>query len=495
MSIEKQKSLRTNMILNAVRGAMQVLFPLITFPYVSRILGAESLGQYNFSNSVVSYFTLLAGLGISRYAIRDGAAIREDPLRLNCFANELFTINIISTVFAYAMLAISLAVSSTLKNYLLLLGILSLQVILTTIGMEWIYSIYEDYLYITVRSILFQFVSLILLFCCVHTRNDVAVYAVITVLACAGSNLLNYYHARKRIRVRLTRHINWKRHLRPIFILFAMSLTVSIYVSSDVTVLGILCGDKTVGIYSAATKIYSVVKQILGTVLVVSIPRLSAFYGTGRMDKFRLTASKIYKTMVTLMLPTMTGIMILSEPIILLISGQEYIEAASSLRILSIALMFCMTAWFWGQCILVPMKHEEEVFRVTVVSAVLNLTLNILLIPFWQEKAAAFTTALAEGCTYVWSMIRGRKYSGISGIGSTYLKSIIGCVGILAVNTAVKYFAMSNMLYIMVTIALSIIVYGAIEILVKNEEVWRLTCEIKYKLHVQEANAPKKEGL
>ena len=492
--MQNQRSLKINMLLNAVRGMLSVLFPLITFPYVSRILGAEGLGRYNFSNSVIGYFTLLAGLGISSYAIREGAAIREDPPQLNRFANELFTINILSTVFSYAVLAVLLVASSTMKSYRLLLVILSLQVLLRTLGIEWIYSIYEDYLYITVRSIIFQFISLVLLFCCVHTRDDVIVYAVITVLACAGSNLLNYYHARQWLRIRLTRHIDWKRHLRPIFVLFGMALTASIYVNSDVTVLGILCGDKTVGIYSAASKIYSVVKNILGTVLVVSIPRLSSFYGTGRMDAFRSTALQIYRTMVTVMLPAMTGIMILSKPIVLLISGQEYIEAASSLQILSIALLFSMSAWFWGQCILVPMKHEEEVFRITVVSAVLNLILNILLIPFWQEEAAAFTTVLAEGCVYVWSMIQGRKYSGVSGIGSTYLKAAVGCAGILAVNAAVKHFVQSNTLYVVATIALSVITYGAVEILVKNEEVCQLTDRIKSKLRVQGANAPGKEG-
>ena len=345
MSIEQQKSLKLNMILNAVRGVLSVLFPLITFPYVSRILGVENIGKYNYANSIVSYFLLLSGLGIANYAIRDGAAFRENKSELNRFANEMFTINMLSTVISYALLIAVMLVFPGMKAYWTLLVILSFQVILKTLGIDWIYSIYEDYLYITVRGIAFQVLSLIMLFCFVHTAEDLNIYALITVLANAGSSILNYIHARKYVNLRLTKKVDWKKHMRPIMILFAMSLTVTIYVSSDITVLGILCGDERVGIYSVSTKIYSVVKSLLSTILVVSIPRLSAQFGTGRLEEFRETAKDIYSTLITAVLPAITGIIILSKPIVLLISGPEYAEASSSLAILGVALFMCMAAW------------------------------------------------------------------------------------------------------------------------------------------------------
>ncbi len=420
MSIEQKKSLKVNMVLNAARGVLSVLFPLITFPYVSRILGVENIGRYNYANSIISYFLLLSGLGIGSYAIRDGAAFRESKSELNRYANEMFTINMLSTVISYVLLIAVMLVFPGMKAYWTLLIILSFQVILKTIGIDWIYSIYEDYLYITVRGIAFQILSLIMLFCFVHTAEDLNIYALITVLANAGSSILNYIHARKYVNLRLTKKVDWKRHMRPIMIMFAMSLTVTIYVSSDITVLGILCGDERVGIYSVSTKIYSIVKSLLSTILIVSIPRLSAQFGTGRLEEFRKTANDIYSTLITAVLPAITGIIILSKPIVLLISGPEYAEASSSLAILGVALFMCMAAWFWGQCILVPMKKESEVFKVTLVSAVLNLVLNILLIPKWQENAAAFTTLLAEGCTLLWSVICGKKMSGVSGELKTY---------------------------------------------------------------------------
>ena len=479
MSVEEQKSLKLNMVLNAIRGILSVLFPLITFPYISRILGVENIGRFNYSNSILNYFVLLSGLGINSYAIREGASLRENRDALNRFANEMFTINMVSTAVSYALLIVVALTFSSIRGYWAMIAILSFQIVLKTIGIDWIYSIYEDYLYITVRGIAFQVLSLLLLFCFVHTQDDLNIYAVITVLAGAGSSVLNFIHARKRIKVGFSQTVDWKTHMRPIFVLFAMSLTVTIYVNSDITVLGVLCGDRVVGIYSVSTKIYTIVKGILSTVLVVSIPRLSAQFGTGRLVEFRATAKDIYETLITAMLPAITGIILLSKPIVLLISGPEYAEASSSLAILGVALFLCMAAWFWGQCVLVPMKMENEVFKVTLFSAVLNLVLNLVLIPKWRENAAAYTTLLAEGCAYLWSMYRGRKFSGITGVGKTFFKSTIGCMGIMLVAVLFQNVIHATVPYVLTTIVTSVIVYGAIEILLKNEALFSFLREIK----------------
>lgn len=479
MSVEKQKSLKLNMILNAVRGMLSVLFPLITFPYVSRVLGVENIGRYTYANSVISYFLLLSGLGIEKYAVRDGAAYREDSEKINMFAGEMFTINIISTAASYFLLFVLAVSFPYVFGDRILLIILSFQIVLKTISVDWVYSIYEDYLYITVRSILFQLVSLLCLFCFVRTADDLYIYAALTVLASAGSGILNYIRARKYVRVALTKTIAWKRHMRPIFVLFAMSLTVSIYVSSDVVVLGMLCGDKAVGIYSVSTKIYAVVKNLLGTILIVSIPRLSAQFGTGRLAEFRETANDIHRSLITVTLPAITGIILLRRPIVLLVSGVEFAEASSSLAILGVALFMCMTAWFWGQCVLVPMKRENEVFRVTLFSAVLNFVLNLFLIPRWQENAAAFTTVLAEGCTMLWSIFRGRKFSGVSLAGKTYLKVAAGCGGIVAVNAVTEHVFSNGTIYVAATVVLSAAIYAAIEFALKNEAVYSMLQEVQ----------------
>ena len=226
--VVKNKTIKVNMILNAIKGLMSIFIPLISFPYVSKVLGVDNIGRYNFANSIISYFVLFAGLGINTYAIREGARLREKENEFRQFANEMFSINILSTIMSYVLFALLLIIVAKFQEYKTLLIILSLQIIFKTIGIEWIYSIYEDYAYITLRSIVFQVISLILLFVLVRDENSVNMYAAITVISAVGSNVLNYFHAKKYCKVGFGWKIDWEKHLKPIMVLFAMSVTVTI---------------------------------------------------------------------------------------------------------------------------------------------------------------------------------------------------------------------------------------------------------------------------
>ena len=480
--VVKNKSIKVNMMLNAIKGLMSIFFPLISFPYVSKALGVDNIGRYNFANSIISYFVLLAGLGINTYAIREGARLREKENEFRQFANEMFSINILSTILSYVLFALLLIIVPKFQEYKTLLIILSLQIIFKTIGIEWIYSIYEDYAYITLRSIVFQVISLILLFVLVRNENSVNMYAAITVISAVGSNVLNYFHAKKYCKVDFRWKIDWKKHLKPIMVLFAMSVTVTIYVSSDTTILGFLCNDYTVGIYSVSVKIYSIVKTVLSSVLVVSIPRLSALLGTNDRKEFNFVASDIYKTLLTVVIPAIIGILLLRKPIVLLLSDATYISASSSLLLLSIALFFCLGAWFWGQCILVPMQMEETVFKVTVVSAIVNIGLNFILIPIWKENAAALTTIIAEAISFIWCWYKGSKIVKLEGTIKSLLKISVGCIGIIAVSLGCGKIFESENLYMIVTIIVSVVAYGVIEIILKNEALYGIIGIVKKKM-------------
>lgn len=479
--MQLQGRLRLNMLLNAINGIMKILFPLVSFPYASKILGVENIGKYNFSVSIISYINLIAGLGIGTYAIREGARIRESKTQISAFASEIFSINVFSTTFAYIILFFMIVSSSKLHQYAVILLVLSIQVGFGTIGVSWVYSIYEDYLYMLICGILCQCASIVLLFLLVHNTKDLLVYAAINVVSSAGVNIFSFFNARKYCRIQLIKHIQFSKHIKPIMVLFAMSMTITIYVSSDTTILGYLCDDYTVGIYSVSTKIYSIVKQVLSSALIVSIPRLSLIWGKNDKEVFDNVASDIYKILLTALVPAVIGMILLSNEIIRIISDETYLRAVSSFIILSIALLFCMCAWFWGQCILVPMKMENIVFKATVLSAIVNLVLNFLLIPLWEENAAAFTTLLAQLIAYIWCLLSGRKYVKLKRIGLTMVKIVIGCVGIFIICLTLRLLKLNMILYTVISVGASVVVYIAIEISLKNEAIIEIINEIKNK--------------
>ena len=441
-----------NAVMSALKTLMSIIFPLITFPYASNVLQVENLGKVNFASSVCGYFLLFAGLGISSYAVREGSRYVNDREKLSAFASEMFSINMISTALTYAALAVTMLFWTKLHAYTDLMLVLSLQIFFTTIGTEWVFTIFEEYTYITIRGLLFQVLSIFMLFAFVKTRDDYCIYAGITVFAAVGANVLNFFRARRYCTIRLTRKIDWKKHLKPILIIFASTLATTLYVSSDTTILGILGTDYNVGIYSVAGKIYGIVKNLLSAVLVVSIPRLSHYVGVGDKANFNKLFNSIFNALIVVVAPAVVGLFALSREVVLFISGKSYLDAVMPLQILSLALIVCLFGWLYNSCALLPCGREKELFWITLVSGLLNVGLNILLIPRFRENAAAFTTLLAELCSMMLCIRCSRGLVTVSADRRTVGSVLCGCAGIVLVCTGVKALALPNLICILAAV-------------------------------------------
>ncbi len=462
--------------------ALNVILPLITFPYISRILQVDGLGKYNYASSIISYFSLIAALGISTYAIREGAARRNDREELEKFCSQVFTINMLSTVLAYVLLGCLLA-TGWLGGYTALILVLCISIFFNTLGTGWVFSIFENYFYITIRSIIFQVVSILLIFLLVKQPEDLILYAGITVLASVGTNIVNFICARRYCRIRLVRKIDFKTHIIPILVLFASAVASTVYVNSDITILGILKTDYEVGLYSVSAKIYSAVKFMLAAVLVVSAPRLSMYKAQNKLTEFRALLTKLFDAVTAMVLPAATGLFLLSEEIVILISGQSYAPAASSLRLLSIALVFSQYAWLFNQNILIPAKKEKIMLAATITSAVVNVAANLILIPRWSENAAAFTTIISEIIMMVIGMWFGFKVTEFDkGRGKNVASSLLGCAAIVIICMIAKTFLVANVAIIICSIVFSVAAYAAIVLALRNSFALQLTENIRKRI-------------
>lgn len=469
----RKKSLGVNALLNGLRSALNLIFPLITFPYVSRVLSVDGMGIYNFSNTYVNYFVLIAGLGVSTYAVREGAKYRDNEELISEFASQVFTINMISTLVAYVLLIGSLLIFSNLRNYVTCILVFSLQLFFTTIGTEWLYTIYEEYEYITIRSIAFKIISIILLFLLVHSPNDYLWYAAITVFAGVGANILNYIHAKSFCNIKLVKDTNWKYHLKPILIIFASAVAVTLYVSSDTTILGLLKNDYAVGIYGVAVKIYTIVSGLISGLLVVTIPRLAMLIGKRRVREYNRVLQEVINSLSILGLPAAVGLVMLSKEVILIIAGKKYLDGILSLQIITWALIFSNYSTIFNQCVLIPLKRESKALRNTVITGLINVGLNFIFIPIWSYDGTALSTVIAEFMVMFLNGWSARDYVGpILKSKRTFksiIDSIIGCVGIGIVCVLLKIGVSSLVLRTVSSVILSIAMYGAILIFLKNE--------------------------
>lgn len=470
------KSIKINAALNGFRSVLNLVFPIITFPYVSRILSVKSMGIYNFSNTYSGYFLLIAGLGIGTYAIREGAKYRDIPEKIKDFSNQMFSINILSTFISYILLIATLLIFNNLRNYVSCILVFSLQIFFTTIGAEWLYIIYEDYTYITIRSIIFKILSIIFLFVFVKQSNDYLIYAGITVFAGVGSNILNFIHARSFVPLGLTRRIDWGYHLKPILIIFASAVAANIYVYSDNTLLGLIKDDYAVGIYSIAVKIYTIAQGLLTAILAVTIPRLAMLFGKRKFGQYSRLLQQVMNTMILLSIPAATGLMMLSKDIVLLIGSAKYLPSTTSLRIISWAILFSIFSWLFSDCVLIPAKREKYILISTIVTAVFNVVINLCTISYGSYDATALCTVLSEFLAMMMNGFYCRDIISKIVFSKVFLRnigtSVIGSVAIAIVCILIFNTISSYIIRIIASILLSILIYIIILILLRNDVVF-----------------------
>lgn len=479
-------SMKKNAVFNAVRVLMTVIFPLITFPYATRVLGVDNMGKIQFGLSIISYFSLFAALGVSFYGTREAAVLRDNKKAFSRLASEIFTINLLTTIVSYIFLAFLLFLPTELANYRELIFIQSIVIISNTIGVEWVFSAIENYFVIAMRSIVSQFVALVLLFIFVKKPDDYYLYAAISVIASAGVNIFNFIYARRYCDIRITRKINIKKHIGPLFVLFSNALAVQIYINSDVVMLGLMKGDYNVGLYGVAVKIFTIVKSMINAVVAVTIPRLAFLSFKSEMEmKYRKLSSSIINSCATFVMPLLTLLFLLSDNIVVIVGGRDYAGGAMSLRILSVALVFAVMSNVFGNAILVSKKQEKKFLIATIVGAIANVVLNFVFIPLLAQDGAAITTVISEIIVMCISGFYAKKYCDLNGLPMTIFQSMIGCLIIIFIYIIIHSFMLNIVLEMILVAIISIILYFSVLIVLQNKYVIELIREGKKRINTR----------
>ena len=390
------KTITRNAAFNVIKQCVGILVPIIIYPVISRRLGVKSFGRVNFADSVVSCFMIIAMLGISSYAVREGARIRDTKSEIQKFSNEVFTLNLTSLLVALVSLCLLTIVIPRLNSNVVIIAIFAIGMINTTIGRDWINVVYEDYAYISIRYVIFHIIGMILALLLVRESDDYWVYALILVLMNTAANLINIFYSQKYSKYGLANFSALSKHVKPVLFLFFISLAVRIYVNSDIVMIGFLKDDTAVGIYSLATKIYIIVKTVLNAITAVTIPRLSELYGKGDEKGFSNMILQLRKALLFFAIPAAIGLIFLSHDIVYILGGTEYISGHRVLQVLVIAMTFAVFGNCYANAMLIPMRKEKRFALATSVSAVLNIILNLVLIPYMGIIGAAISTVISE---------------------------------------------------------------------------------------------------
>lgn len=483
-SANRKASIQVNAVLNFIKAGCSVIFPLITFPYASRILQVENLGKVNYGQSIVSYFALFAALGINTYGVREGAR-KKAGNNFDAFASEIFSLNLFTTAIAYAALFLGLLAVPKLRDYRTVILILSASIVLTTFGIEWVNTVFEDFFYITVRSIFVQLLCMGALFVFIKTPEDYLKYACLTVLPAGITAIANWFYCRRYTSIRIIFNRSIFSHLRSMFVFFANSLAITIYVSADMTMLGWISGDYYAGLYSVSVKIYQIIKVMMTAIYTVTIPRLSRLAASEKWNQYRSLLTDISSYIILLIFPCMAGIIAYAEQIILLISGQSYVPAAGSLRILAVALLFAVASGITVNCINTPNRLEKSSLYATIAAAATNIILNIFIIPVFRQNGAAMTTVAAEMMVLIICLVRLKDVSHYLHAGKLlkqFLHAALGFVLVILISTCLKKVIPSAIGSLACGLVLCPAAYAAALLLLRNEYFLGLISSVFKKL-------------
>ena len=364
------RSVTYNFIMNVILTGSNILFPLLTYPYASRILKPYGMGMVSFANAIITYFTMFAQLGIPTYGIRVCAKVRDDREKLSRTVQEVLIINMITCFLSYAAFFAAVFFTPRLRQEKTLFLVMGILIFFNTLGVEWLYKGLEQYTYITVRSIIFKFVAFVCIFVFIHNSDDYVAYGFFTVLALVGSNAMNFINLHKMISVRPVGGYHFRQHLKPIFVFFGMSVATTIYTNMDSVMLGFIKGADENGCYDAAVKIKNILVSVVTSLGTVLLPRVSYHWEKGNRKEFWKLAKKAAAFEIIAGGSLAMFFIIFAKPTIYLVSGKLFERAILPMEIIMPTLLLIGLSNITGIQILIPMGKEKYVLYSEITGAV-----------------------------------------------------------------------------------------------------------------------------
>lgn len=475
------QSVKVNYILNLINTGTQMLFPLITFPYVCRVIEADGIGQINFFQSIISYISLFTCLGIPMYAIREIARNRSDVVQMNRTAMEILLLHSMLTLVGYAIVAILCLTVPQIQVNIPLFLILSLTIFFTAIGCEWFYQGIEDFKYITIRGLIIKTVSVVLLFIFVKSKTDLLYYGCYTVFGVLGGNIFNFFRLRKYIHREniIFSELHIKRHIKPVLKVFSFSVVTSIYLQLNTVLLGFLKNALAVGYFAAATKVMQMLLTMSACLGSVMMPRASHLIAENREDEFNRLIQKSYDFTLAIALPMTIGLIFCAPSLITALCGVKFEHSILPSQIIAPIILMVAISNVFGIQVLFPKGKINVVTLCCGIGAVADLILNLCLIPFFSYIGTSIAYLGAEVATTVSMYFIGRKYIPIIYFKKSHLTYALGCIVMALALYGISLLQLPTLTILLLQGCSGVLAYFIILCIRKDEMLVQILSKIK----------------
>jgi O-antigen/teichoic acid export membrane protein len=387
--------LKKNLFYNILLTISQFLFPLISFPYASRILGPDGVGDVTFIDSFTQYFILFSALGIPVYGIREIAKIGNAIELRRTFFSEIISIHVLSTIL-FSVVYISFAFTiPSLRNHLPMVFIGILMMFSNIFTFEWYFQGIEKFKFITIRTLLTRSISLILMFFILKKGGRPVMYYTVLASGYLLNAVVNLYYAINQKSFG-NFNLNLKKHLKPLFVILSSSLAISVYILMDNILLGLLQNNSAVGLYSTALRIIRIPITLVSAISSIMIPQISLAYSNEDFSKVQELINKSFSFICILAIPISAGIILVSPFLVYIFAGVKFAGAATVLSILSINLFLIGLNNLFGLQILTPIGKEGLLLKAVTIGMFFSIVTNLFLIKYFSYTGAAITNVITE---------------------------------------------------------------------------------------------------
>lgn len=467
------KSLKKNYIFNLVYQILILFLPLITTPYVSRVLGASNLGIYSFTTSITAYFILFGNLGINLYGQREIAFFQKDK---KMYSKVFYEINIFKNItMLISMFLFYLLFILRANEYNLYFKILLIELSANIFDISWFFQGMEDFKKTISRNSIIKIICVILIFNFVKSKDDLVIYFIIYSLSNLLGNISMWLYIPRYICKISLQELNIFKLFKPTISFFIPQIAIQLYTVLDRTMIGLIISDKSqVGFYDQTQKIIKILLTIVTALGTVMLPRIANNFANGNNQIIREYIYKSLRVANFMAFPFIFGICIISKDFVPLFLGNGYDDVIYLLYIVSPIILFIATSSTIGNQFLLPTKRQKEFTISVVVGALVNLVLNLILIYKFSSVGASIATVIAELSVASIQLYFVRHDLSIKKIIMSSKNYFLSSVLMFVICNFINFINLPIVLSLIFKIIIGVIIYIVSLIILKDDFIYEI---------------------
>ncbi len=462
-------SVKKNFGWNLLLTASGYIFPLLTFPYITRVLGAEQLGLANFAMSFVDYAILFSTLGLGYIGCREVSQNSGDRKNLDDVSSKLVTLHLCLSLIVLLVYLPCIFYVREFADHRQLYFVGIVKILTNIMLLEWLFNGLQQFKYITIRSLVVKLLYVCGIFAFVHTPDDYDAYFYLSVAQVALNGIINWRYAHRFVSFSL-KFRECGDYFFPVLSMGVNLLLFSFYGTFNVLYLGMAGTTEAVGYYTTSVKLYSILLAVISAFNGVLVPYLNSLYGQGDLVRFRQVVEKTFPIVIITAMPIIVIGIVFAHEIIYIIAGQGYERAVYPFQIVLIQVLLVGIAQILENQILLSFKKHKEILISTVLSVSIAVVIIIWLVPRYEEIASAYAVAVPHVAEVALLYYFAKKCIDFDFPGATFVKLTLSCIPMAVICIGSRFLIKDGTLALLTGSLLSAVYYALIQYYVIGNE-------------------------